>query len=284
MTQPAGSFGPQAPVNGSNLNGTTVSAQNNGLGGAVQNLLGGQTSVQGPSGSAYNNIYTNANNQGAGFFNQAAGYGQTAPTVNNQFQGQSQAQIAGTESSLNGVLGQYQNIINGPGPTVAQQQYQQAANTAMAQQQGLARSAQGGGMAQAGAGRAATEQAGTTQAQTAAGSQALRQQQIAQALQGEGQVYGQLGQLQAGQYGIEQSQALQNAQLQQTSQGQQNQQQLGLYGLGLGSYGQAQGALGGYTSAQNGAQGIATQANAGSQQLGGQLLGAGLGLAAGLLV
>lgn len=256
-------------------------ASSGGLNGAMNQIMGNPYVVNGPNAGAYNNLYGYSGDLAGSYFNMAKGYQQNAPTINNQFQAQSQGNLGYDRTEMNGLAGYYQNVLNGKGPTVAQLQYQKNQDQAIAANMATANSARGGGSALAGAQRSAQEQAGLMNAQSAAQSGMIRAQEQQAAAQALGGVYGQMSGQDLGQYGLEQNAAIQQAQLGLANQGQQNQYQQFLYGAAQGEQQQQLAALEGYGGQSLNAQQLQLQANGGGQ--GGSLLSGIGGAAEGLL-
>lgn len=259
-----------------------------GLGGIMSGILGTGPTITGPNAGAYNAQMNYAANAAAGYNSAALGpnaYTQSAPTISNPYQGQSQAQLAADQTNQQGLAGFLQGTMNGTGPgaTAAQAQYQQGLNQSVAANMAMANSTRGGPAALAGAQRQAQE----NNAQTLAGASAQRAGLMAQQQQAAagqlGSVYGQEAQQNLGQYGIEQNEALAQAQLQSTNQQQQNAMQLGYGALGAQEQAQAYQGLQGYTTANQAAQGLQLQANQASTLLGSMGIGGFGGAASGAL-
>lgn len=250
-------------------------------------LFGGKTQrATGPNAAAYdqqrNAAQTNASNYGE----QALNYTQNAPTIANAYQAQSRAGIAQNVGQEQGVANSYGALAGQEGGLAntlmqnngqaSRAQFQQGLDQSIAAQMAAANSSPGGAVAQAGARRAAQEQAGQMQAQGAATAAGLgaqeREASLAQAAGvynnmgnaygGQAGVYGQVGQQQQAQYGLEQQSAEQQAQLQSTNQAQQDQYRLGMGALGNQAQGQSEQALNDYTQGNLQSQGLTAGVNA----------------------
>jgi len=223
-----------------------------GLGG----VLGAKVDkAQGPNADAYNAQMGMAQGRANTYGNQSVNYTQNAPTIANQFQAQSQNNIANNVGQEQGLASQ---LMNNNGEA-SKAQFQQGLDQSINSQMAMANSASGGAVSQAGARRAAQQQGAQTQAQGASTAAQLGAQEREAALGQAGNVYGQIGGQLQSQYGLEQQNAQAQAQLQSTNQAQQNQMRLGMGGLANQAQGQSLDALNSYTQGNLQAQGLSEQ-------------------------
>jgi hypothetical protein len=221
----------------------------------------------------YANEINQANASAKGFYDQGAGWQQTAAQEQNAGQGASQAQLGKTFNQQGQLISSLQAQAANPQNSLAAKQFQQNAAQGAASTTALGNST-AGGLAAAGARRAASSANGVPTnvaglQSTEAAAQASAQQQLAGAI-------GQQGQLAGQQYGLENQTAAQNAQLQQQQAGVNNSTQLGLYGLSANEQGMATGAATSYNNAllaQAGASNSEQQVN---NAFGNTVMGAGL--------
>lgn len=225
--------------------------------GGIAGVLGNKTKqAVGPNDAAYGAQMNTAQKTADSYYNQSLAYNQNAPTIANQYQGQSRADIAGN-------VGQEQNLANTlvhNNGEASKAQFQSGLDQSLAAQMAAANSAPGGATQRAGATRAAQQQAGMQQAQGAATAAELGAREREAALGQAAGVYGQVGGQLQGQYGLEQQSAMHQADLQGQNQGQIIQARLGYGQLGNQAQGQSEQALNDYTGqslqAQKLSQGI----------------------------
>lgn len=208
--------------------------------------------AQGPNAAAYD-AERNAAQQAAGTYGSlATNYTQAGPAINNQFQGESRAGIAGN-------IGAQQNLANTlmqNNGEASKAQFQSGLDQSIAAQMAAANSTPGGAVAQAGAQRNAAMQGAMMRAQGAATAAQLGAQERATALGQAAGVYGNIGGQLQGQYGLEQNSAIAQGQLDSANQAQQNAMRLGYGQLGNQAQGQSLNALNSYTQGNMQAQGL----------------------------
>jgi len=242
---------PNKPANagGQSLSGVAFNPWGSQPVGGVNDPTGGKMSHE--QGEVYGGLYNQAQGM-SGYFNQAAAnYNQNAPTI-------------GDNGQLTSMTDYYNNVLNGQGPTVAQNQMQQSTDSAIAASMAMAGSARGGAAARVGAERAAQQGAGSqlmTAANQSAQLRAQEQQAAATGLTNVGQ--------------LEQQRLTNNAQLQSTNQQQIDQMQTALYGMGEQEQGLSLSSQQAYMSNLLAAEGINTQQSQFNTQLGTQIAGAG---------
>jgi hypothetical protein len=251
MTQGLSGYATSNPGSSTNVQSGAVQQQT-----GLASLFGG-TAVADPNAAAYNAQMAAANQNAQQLNGQGmGGFTQQTAQIANPYQAASQNNLAGTQAQLGNVGQNLQNTMNGQGPavTAAQNQMTQATGQNIAAQMAMARSANGGALAQNAAQMGAQGNiAGTLGNAASQSAQNLAQQEL-QAAQAAGQLYGTQGNLQLGQYNLEQQNAQQQAQLQAQNQAQQNQMQLGLLGAGAQQQGLAQNSMNSYNSALLGAE------------------------------
>ncbi len=256
-------------------------ADADGLAGAYQQIVGRNAKAQGPNGAAYDKQMGEAQGDATAYGDTARNYTQNAPTIANQYQDQSRGDI-GLNVGRQGLLTDHLNdIMSGKDVTGAKAQIQAGTDAGIAAQMSMARSAKGGGAAQAGATRAAQQQGAVANAGVASQAGQLQAQLAGQAAGQAAGVYGNIGQQLGAQYGLEQGSAIQQANLQGQNQAQINQTRLGFAGAGNQAQAGSLNALNGYTSGNLSAQGL--QPGIDAQNGGGKLIGTAASVAGAAL-
>jgi hypothetical protein len=271
-----------------------------GLGGVAQDLgISSSYQANAPNQPAYQGFVGNAQGYQQQYNQMAqAAQGTAAPTITNPYQQESRAGLANAQQGIGQAGTLTQNVYNDLGnlPNTAGLQLRQMQSNALANAQAVANSGRGGAIANAGAQRAAGEQAATTlaanaNAQAQQWADNLRAAKLAQlgAAQQIGGLAEASGGLQLGEYNLESDLAAKQANLAQ-SQNQINNQ----YSLGLINAANEQGAqelhgIQGSTDSQLGAEKINSQTAENAAQ-GGQglfqgiasTIGQGVGALAGV--
>jgi len=213
--------------------------------GGISGLFGGRTQkAQDPNAAAYdqerNAAQANANN----YSNQATTYTQAAPTISNQYQGESRANIGGNVADQRNLANTLENNTG----EASKAQFQHGLDQSIASQMAIANSTNGGATQRAGAVRNAQQTGALTQAAGASTAAELGAREREAALGQAAGVRGQIGNELQNQYGVEQGTAIHQGDLDLANQGQQNAYRLGMGGLGNQAQAQSEGALNDYTT------------------------------------